>query len=360
MGREIIETKGGSLVLGELSCGCKQCMEGDKLVIFVTGLCNNSCYYCPISQERAGKDVIYANEKRVRTYRDILEEAKLTNAKGAGITGGEPLLKVNRVCKIIRLLKENFGEKFHIHLYTSGTEVNREILKGLYEAGLDEIRFHPIREDLWERVKIALEFPLKVGVEIPVIPGTEEELKGRIKYLEENDVHFLNLNELEFSERNAENLIAKKFKLRKDSITAVSGSYETALTVLNWAKNNSKLNIHYCPSSLKDSVQLRNRLIKRAKNVSKPFEEITEDGLLLKGVIYGNSLSEIKILRKILINKYEVPPNMITINLKKQRIETAWYIVKEIAEEIKRKKFKVAIVEQYPTENGPDIYLEPL
>lgn len=361
MSRKIWETLGGSLVIGELPEGCYYCMQGDKLVIFITGLCENRCFYCPISEERRGRDVVYANEKRVRTYRDILKEAKLSEAKGAGITGGEPLLKISRVYKTIKTLKENFGSEFHIHLYTSGVGLTRRIVKKLDNLGLDEIRFHPVNDKTWEQINLALETSMKVGVEIPVIPNAIEYIKEKIKYLTSIGAHFLNLNELEFSETNASELISRNFKLSKNSVTAVSGSEEAALEILNWAKNyNSNLSIHYCPSRLKDSVQLKNRLIKRARNVSKEFEEVTEEGLLLKGVIWGNGLSQLKILKKILISKYNVPENMIWLNPKKSRLETSVYIVKKLAGEVSRKGFRVAIVEQYPTENGPDIYVDPI
>lgn len=38
--------------------------------------------------------------------------------------------------------------------------------------------------------------------------------------------------------------------------------------------------VHYCSSSLKDAVQLRNRIMRRAKNVVKNYEIITDDGTL--------------------------------------------------------------------------------
>ena len=40
------------------------------------------------------------------------------SALGTGITGGEPLMKLDLMLHYIRLLKETFGEEHHIHLYT--------------------------------------------------------------------------------------------------------------------------------------------------------------------------------------------------------------------------------------------------
>ena len=55
-----------SLLLGELPEGCKLCVKGAKLVLFVTGLCNKRCWYCTISKARWQKDVILADELEVK------------------------------------------------------------------------------------------------------------------------------------------------------------------------------------------------------------------------------------------------------------------------------------------------------
>src|SRR5207249_4925439 len=101
----VAERPFGSAFSGKLSRGCRQCGEGAKLVLFVTGLCGYHCVYCPVSDEKMYQDVVFADEKRVTSDADVLEEARAIRAMGAGITGGDPLDALDRTWHYIRLLK---------------------------------------------------------------------------------------------------------------------------------------------------------------------------------------------------------------------------------------------------------------
>ena len=196
---------------GKLAKGCEYCIRGEKLVLFVTGLCSRSCFYCPISELKKNKDVSYANERPVFNLDDLIEETKTMDAKGAGITGGDPLLTIDKTCEYIKELKKNFGNKFHIHLYTSITNsFNEENLKKLEEVGLDELRIHPdlFDDKLWNKVEIAKKFKFDLGVEIPIIPNNEKGIIKLIEYFKDK-VNFFNLNELEISELNTDGYIKR-------------------------------------------------------------------------------------------------------------------------------------------------------
>jgi len=121
------------------------------MVLFVTGNCLRDCFFCPLSDERKNKDVVFANEQMILSDADILKQAHEMNAKGTGITGGEPLLEYDRVIHYITLLKKEFGKSHHIHLYTSMAPTD-STLQGLAAAGLDEIRFHP-PHDAWNKLE---------------------------------------------------------------------------------------------------------------------------------------------------------------------------------------------------------------
>ncbi len=337
---------------GKLPDGCKYCEEGSKMVLLVTGLCRSNCFYCPLSEKKKNRDVIYANELLVKDENDILEEGELIDAEGTGITGGDPLEVVERTERMIRMLKDYFGNNHHIHLYTS--IMDRKKVDMLAEAGLDEIRFHPPAV-LWDRIeKTALEevvsdLPIDAGLEIPLIPHLKDKTKHLLETAATYDIDFANLNELEFSETNFEGMERYGYEVKSDVSNAVKGSEELAYEMLDW---NLELNIHYCSSSFKDGIQLRRRIMRRARNVAKPYDVITEDGTLLKGIILAerNKIDEIT-------RGFSIEPAMMGWDDGKGRIETSPFILEEISD---RLPYKCYIVEEYPTADRLEVEREPL
>ncbi len=280
--------KNSSYNLGELPPGCQYCVRGEKLVLFVTGVCPRKCYFCPVSDQKFQQDVIYANERKVESADDIFTEAKLMNAKGAGITGGDPLSKLARTVEYIKLLKEKFGKSFHIHLYTSLNLATEETMKKLFEAGLDEIRFHLDLDSkqLWERLIIARKFSWKIGVEIPLIPTKETETFVILEFVKDK-VDFLNLNELEIADNSQSKLGEMNLHTKDELSYAIKDSLELGLKVLEFAQlNKYTLPIHVCTAKLKDAVQLANRIKREAQGAKKKFDLVSEEGMLTRGALY--------------------------------------------------------------------------
>ncbi|MBD3361253.1 radical SAM protein [Candidatus Woesearchaeota archaeon] len=367
--RRIKKTSYFSYLVGKPAKGCQLCVKGCKTVIFITGLCsqNPRCFFCPISEQKAGKDLVYANEWKIASKKDLITEAKLTKAKGAGITGGDPLVKLDRTVKYIKLLKKTFGKSFHIHLYTPLNLVNKTRLEKLYKAGLDEIRFHPMldKKNEWKRILLAKKFNWDVGVEIPVIPGKKKETIELIDYIKDK-VDFLNLNELEISDTNANKLRQKGFKQKSKLSYAAKGSQELAKTLLKHLQK-TKLKVHYCTAKTKDKVQLTRRIKRRALSVARPFDFITPDGTLVRGAIYLKQsvpgfdykkrmmkLSKRKVLQKLdkLKNRLNVPEKMIELDKIRLRLLTSIAIIDDIKDELKQLNLVPVIIEEYPTHDA--------
>lgn len=278
------KTEYASYVEGEYPEGCKLCVRGQKMVLFVTGLCSRGCEFCPLSKMRKSVDKIYANERKIsseKAIREILEEVKVSGAKGCSLTGGDPLLKLERTIKLATALKKEFGKKFHIHIYVSTKLVTEPILKKLSSC-VDEIRFHPdfekpIEKEI-QKISLAKKFwKLKnIGIEIPCFPDKTEKIINFVKAAKPY-ISFLNLNELESGEM-AEKIMSKKYKISEDGYT-VKDSISAGKYLIE--KINSfapKLNIHLCTAELKNNYQYKNRL----KNYKTPkFAKKTKDGTIV-------------------------------------------------------------------------------
>lgn len=351
------KTKYFSYKNGNLCKGCKQCVKGRKLVLFVTGICNKNCFYCPLSPKKKNKDVIYANERKVDSIKEMIQEAKYSGAIGAGITGGDPLLRLDRTIKTIKELKKEFGKRFHIHLYTSPENVSKLNLKKLYNSGLDEIRFHPniLINKEWDKIEFALDYDWNVGIEIPLIP-LENYKKGTIQILEKfkNKVNFFNFNELEISDATI-SLYSKLGLKTKDKYSyAIKGSQELALELM---EKYVDLNIHFCTAKLKDSVQMKNRFINTAKRNKYFFDSITKDGLFYRGAIYLSENTNKQVNQRELLKIYSKLPRFFK-KLEENRIIVPVFLIKLLKNKIKKLRGKPCVLVEYPTSDKIIIELE--
>ncbi|MCK4480480.1 MAG: radical SAM protein [Candidatus Lokiarchaeota archaeon] len=288
--------------------GCKYCLKGSKAVLFLNGICqkpDHCSWYCPISEERRDKDVTFADEIEIITKEELLKEIKMINAQGMSITGGEPLSEINfeKTLDYIKYVKLNKGRKFHIHLYTNGIDFNENKADKLSMAGLDEIRFHPAKEH-WVNIEKALNKKMKVGAELPVIPEKEEieTLEKLIIYLNTIGADFINLNEFEYCFPNSQALKERGFQLKNGSIASVINSQETGLDLIRKMGAKVSIKMHFCSIRAKDYYQLKNRYIRRAKNIKLPYEVITEEGLLVFGQIEGDKKELDKFYKNLLFN----------------------------------------------------------
>ena len=317
-----------------LSQGCILCHQGAKMVLFVTGRCHRSCWYCPLSSERKGTETVYANEMPVDIPAQIIEEADRMSALGTGITGGEPLLCLDAVVHFSKLLKEHFGPSHHIHLYTAKAPSQHELesMKGL----VDEIRLHPPYES-WKEIlstefiqsaKTAKAMGFNIGIEVPALPGLEYLIPA-LPWID-----FLNINELEWGETNADQMRERGYILADDLHNAIDGAQEWAREILKHEK------VHWCSSSFKDSVQLRERLKRVAANTARSFDEITDDGTIVYGVVEfpqgGRDIISQACEERLDEGSFQIFPD---------RIEMAWWLLEKFSDDLPGEKY---VIERYP------------
>lgn len=350
----LVPMESSSCYTKRLSRGCRMCRKGAKMVLLVTGRCGMSCYYCPLSEAKKGKDLVYANELLVRSDEDVISEAEAIGARGTGITGGDPLVVMDRTVRYIAMLKEHFGPGHHIHLYTA--TIDRDRFLALQEAGLDELRIHPPLETwgdlgpshIAEAVK---GLKMTVGFEVPAIPGEEDRLVSLCDYAADNRLAFVNMNELEVSETNCDALMARGFTARSEVSSAMKGSERTALEVME--RVGDKVPLHFCSSSFKDDVQLRERLKRRAKRVARPMDLVTSEGMILLGIIDEGGEKAMRSLQE----GYGVPAELMSYDEKRKRLEVASWVLEDLAPAL---PFKCFLVEEYPTADRLEVEREPL
>ena len=211
--------------------GCVQCQQGSKLVLFVTGKCHWGCDYCPLSENRRETPDMFANERRCTSWEEVIEEGRAMNATGTGITGGDPMLDLEKTLEAVRQLKSAFGASHHVHVYTS-IPFDPVRAADFASAGLDELRFH-LLDGTTTKYRATMEacahHGITVGVELPCEPDKEAQLFALLDDLATVPVSFLNLNELEITVGNQENMDVRGFNLRGGITAAAEGSAELAL-----------------------------------------------------------------------------------------------------------------------------------
>jgi uncharacterized protein len=182
-----------------------------------------------------------------------------------------------------------------------------------------------------------------------------------IKYVSKH-IDFLNLNELEISDSNGNKLLEMSYICKNEQSYAIKGSHEMAIKLLNQIKKqktineqNKELPVHYCTSKLKDGVQMANRIKIRAKSIKKPYEVMTEDGMLILGIIKFDWFDKKRIQKIVddMIRVYNLPKKLIELDEKRKAICIAPWVLDELTEELKEvfkdNGIKCIIQTEYPT-----------
>ena len=340
---KIKKTKFGSYCLKGIPGGCEYCIKGEKLVLFVTGKCATKCWYCPLSKLRKNSSKMWANERECKSIGEVLQEARESNAKGAGITGGDPLLVLDKTLKYAGALKKEFGKKFHIHIYLSTKLVNEGNLRKLSRC-VDEVRFHPVylldtekqQEDI-EKIKLASKFFKRknIGIEVPIFPDKKKEIFYFIKKCARH-ISFVNLNELEIGDSNF-NYILKRYSVDKNGYT-ISNSIKAGLWIINQCvKEGIDLKVHLCTAETKNWFQYKNRLL---AHKLLPFGKRTKDGTVVYYFISKDKNRNFdKIRKKIRKSEGHYDKKKERVILNKRFVE-------------KYSDFVITRAEEYPTWDG--------
>jgi pyruvate formate-lyase activating enzyme-like uncharacterized protein len=111
--------------------------------------------------------------------------------------------------------------------------------------------------------------------------------------------------------------------------------------------------------SFKDGVQLKNRILRRAKHIARPYDVITNEGTLIKGVIYPSDRSLASLL-SVLQKTNKIPSHLLHLDYEKERIEVAAWVLEKIAPTLTKQGYHCFIVEEYPTADRLEVERTPL
>lgn len=279
-----IEDGGEVLYLGDLSPGCRACKEGTWDCLFITMTCNLDCDFC-CSPHNIHTD--FSGSAFGRTPAEIATNYAQSHINGISFSGGEPLLKPERVLEWLAFFKQHLPGGY-FWLYTNGLLAEEGLLRRLGDLGLDEIRFntaatgydHPA---VMHNIATAARYIPHVTVEVPAIPTHTEKLLNSLPIWAGCGVRYLNLHELMLEPgSNAADLPGPRQEiLLPDRHRAVVHPHSRALT-LTVMRHVQKLGLALAVNdcSLQSKLrQLRGRRRSLAPLLQQPHEELVEGHL---------------------------------------------------------------------------------
>ncbi len=102
----------------------------------------------------------------------------------------------------------------------------------------------------------------------------------------------------------------KGYYLKEGTIASVVNSREMALDLIERISPKVSIKMHFCSILAKDYYQLKSRYLRRARTIKLPYEEITEEGLLMYAQVEGN-LENLTKFNESLLNKNIFPKKFI-------------------------------------------------
>lgn len=298
-----------SVVVNRLSSACEACQTGaGSYTTYASLKCHRNCYFCFNPNQ---DDYTFYQDKQKDIKVELLD---LLNSgvklKHLALTGGEPLLFKDETVEFFEIANKMTPETY-TRLYTTGDLLDEELLTKLQAANLDEIRFSIKMDDSANRInytlgriELAKKYIPNVMVEMPVIPGTLNEMKELLKKLDELEIFGINLLEFCFPLGNAAAFKERGFALKYPPYEmyynywyagglAVAESERLCLELVDFALGeNLKLGVHYCSLENKHTGQVYQQNHGEDLDVTYTFSDV--DYFFKTAKVFGNDRKKIK------------------------------------------------------------------
>jgi len=249
--------------INRISKGCELCGKGEWSCLFITGICNGNCFYCPTSQ-----DTDHLPTTQQITFTNPADYASYINHfgfKGVSFSGGEPFLAFDKVVDFLTELRKSCPPDLYIWMYTNGLLATREKFEILAALGMNEVRFDiGATKYSLNYVKEAKGIIPNITIEIPAIPEELELLKSLLPEMIDAGVTNLNLHQMRLTSHNAGKLMPHKYTYLSLEHSVVWESELTAFELMKYASQNKlDIGINYCAFQFKNRHQkagFRNRV----------------------------------------------------------------------------------------------------
>ncbi|HPY14954.1 MAG TPA: radical SAM protein [bacterium] len=274
-----------------LSKGCRICGEGGWSCLFINGMCNANCFYCPSRQDDA---VIKptTNTLEFESPQKYADYVNFFGFKGVSFSGGEPFITFDRTLKYMKELRKQCSPDIYIWLYTNGSLVNQEQLKMLKDEGLNEIRFDigAFGYSL-DKAEMAARHIETVTVEIPLAPDHFETVRDLVVPMKNAGIKHLNLHQLRVTPYNVNKMMDRDYKFVHGTKVTVFESEINVLKVMLHSLKNGGVPVNYCSFLFKSGFQSSAVRKRYAKLSVLDNEFITANGYIRNISQSGSSLT---------------------------------------------------------------------
>ena len=263
---------GASISAGPLSSACVACAtDSGSRTFYLSLACNRSCYFCFNANQ-----LNCENERSLKPgWRDELHAFLRSGAavSHVGLTGGEPLMHPPEAVEFFERARASALDA-HLRLYTDGDFLDEGLLGRLRDAGLTELRLSVKPDDpgaydeAVRRLALAKRFIPQVMVEMPVIPGTESEMRSLLADMDAIGAFGINLLEFGFPMTDWAPFAARGFAVANPPFAVpynytyagglpVAGSEVACLRLLEYAIDGGlSMGVHYCSLENKNRMQV--------------------------------------------------------------------------------------------------------
>ena len=283
--KELLDAIGATLLFKEtkpyhnhISKGCSICGAGQWSCLFITGVCNANCFYCPASQNT--EELPQSQGLTFETPESYAEYINHFGFTGASFSGGEPLLVFDKVVAYLKAIRQMCSPDVYTWMYTNGILGSPAIFETLGREGLNEVRFDigATRYKLDAVAMVQNSIPV-VTIEIPAVPEKVELIKELLPQMEALGVQNLNLHQLRLTRYNAPKLLKHNYTYIPVERPIVAESELAALEIIKHVHQTGlKLGVNYCSFHYKNRFQKAGFRKIVAQKFIHPEEIITQNG----------------------------------------------------------------------------------